>query len=348
MSTNLPMLPQGQLPVHLRKSAEQVRALASELAGGVTSSFPIISYRGKVWRIRKGGEEVSYIDQNGDPVPSIEVVMVKSNKLPSKLFYEKKYEEGSNEPPRCWSTNGVNPDHAVQNPINSVCATCDMNKWGSRITEAGKKGRACSDTRRMVVAFTNELATKGADAHMFLMRIPPASLNPLKDYAEKALAPAGVEYFAVATRIGFDTSAAHPKLTFRATRYLTEEEYEIVQGLRESDDVARILTEEPDFAGAGTTGTDEASARIPQKEVSAPAPAPKQKARPVEEEEIETAEATLPPPPVPGSDEEEEDEAPPPPKKKAKKAPTPAETPAPAPPPAAGKGFDDILSALLD
>ena len=57
--SNIVPLNKNQLPAHLRKSPEQARAVASELAAGVTAGFPIISYRGKVWRVRKGGTEVS-------------------------------------------------------------------------------------------------------------------------------------------------------------------------------------------------------------------------------------------------------------------------------------------------
>jgi hypothetical protein len=31
----------------------------TEFTAGVTAGFPVISYRGKVWRIRKGGKEDS-------------------------------------------------------------------------------------------------------------------------------------------------------------------------------------------------------------------------------------------------------------------------------------------------
>lgn len=384
MSTQLVPLSASQLPAHLRKTQEQSRAIAAELAGGVTASFPIISYRGKVWRIRKGGDEIPFLDQNGDPVQSIELVFVKSNKLPSKTFYLKKYEEGDTEAPACWSSDGIRPDAAVPHKQSAVCATCKQNAWGSRMTDSGKKGRACSDVRRMAVVFADELARKGADAHLFLMRVPPASLNPLKDYAEKVLGPAGIEYFALATRVGFDTTAAHPKLTFRAAtvnnqpRFLTEAEYAAVVTLRESDEAARMLSEEPDYAGAGTTGAEDAAPQ--QNEASAPAPAPTNgagktaRARPVDEEDVPV---TAGPDGIGNSSreeegEEEEDEprtpapapaqvaAPPPAARKPRKPKIPAPaaveqvaapvaSPAAASPPAAQApgGFDSLLDQLL-
>jgi hypothetical protein len=359
--SNLVPLSKNQLPAHLRRGSETARAVSTELAGGVTAGFPIISYRGKVWRVRKGGEEVSYLDQNGDPIQSIELVLVKSNKMPSKTYYKSKFKEGDNSPPTCWSSDGIKPDAGVKEPQHAACATCPHNQWGSRISEDGKKGRACSDVRRMAVVFADELRRKGTDSHMFLMRVPPASLNPLKDYAEKVLGPAGVEYFAVATRVGFDSAAAHPKLTFRvatennAPRFLSEEEYAAVCELRDSEDAHRILSEAPEFAEAGTTGGDEGTATAAE-ETPAPAPAPKvskPKMRPADEEDVPVQTA----PSAQTEDEDEPEPAPPPPpapkaKKKATKPSAPADDAEESPPaaaaaPAAAKGFDDLLDSLL-
>jgi hypothetical protein len=375
MSQQLVPINKSQLPAHLRKGGEQARALTAELSQGVTSSFPIISYRGKVWRVRKSGEEVDFLDRRGNAIPSIDVVMVKSNPMPSKTYYASKYEAGASEAPDCSSSDGLRPDASVQNPQHTACASCPQNAWGSRMTEAGKKGRACSDVRRMAVVFADELRKKGRDAHLFLMRIPPASLNPLKDYAEKVLGPAGLEYFAVVTQLGFDSTAAHPKLTFRvatddddAVRFLTEEEYEAVLELRDSDEAQRILSEEPDYADAGTTGGDKAAggANAPQTATPAPASAPpRQRARPVDEEDVPVKAATLP---AAAAEEEDEDEdededepvvVAPPPVVKAKKkraAPAPAEqddpaptkgTAAPVPPKGSKDPYADILENLL-
>jgi len=353
MSNALALLPQGQLPAHLRKDVTTARALGNELAGGVTAGFPIISFRGKVWRIRKSGEERDFLDANDDPIPSIELVFIRSNSQPSKTYYAKKYESGSTEPPTCWSADGVRPDVGVQHPVSALCAACPQNAWGSRTSETGKKGRACADVRRMAVVFTGELTAKGTDAHLFLLRVPPASLSPLKDYAEKVLSPAGVEYFAVATRVGFDTAKEHPQMTFRATRYLTEDEYKAAVAMRETEEVTRILSETVDteLAETGTTVGTEAAARQPQNAPAAPVSAAKPKARPVEEEEVDVDDEP-PPPPVVAA-------APPPPAAAAKPKPNKPKKAAPVdedePPPTAkaapaGKpptDFDSILKGLL-
>lgn len=313
MSTNL-VLSRANLPAHLQKSAT-ARQSANELAQGVTAGFPLISYRGKVWRIRKGGEETAFVNRRNEPVPSIEVVLVRSNPALSKSYYDKAFEEGDNSAPRCWSSNGATPDAAVKDPIHAACATCPMNQWGSRITENGKKGRKCSDVRRMAVAFASELKKKGADAHLLLLRVPPASLNPLKDYAEKMLAPAGLDYWVVETRIGFDPQAAHPKLQFSvnlddndAPLFLDEATYNAVMQLRESEEAHRVLSES-EFTGAET---EDAGASTPTSAASAPtaaAPAARaNKSRPVDEEDVPTTTVASPAVTVGDDDEDEDDD----------------------------------------
>ena len=44
------------LPASLAALFGDVSAHVDDLSGGVQSGFPVISYRGKVWRIRKGGD----------------------------------------------------------------------------------------------------------------------------------------------------------------------------------------------------------------------------------------------------------------------------------------------------
>lgn len=72
-------------------------ATFNEFTDNVRAGFPVISFRGKVWRIRQGGKEENYLDHNGDPMPGIEVVLVRSNPHLSKIYYPGGYEEGNSE-----------------------------------------------------------------------------------------------------------------------------------------------------------------------------------------------------------------------------------------------------------
>jgi hypothetical protein len=355
-----------------------------ELSGGVTSGFPIIGYKGKVWRIRKSGEETLHVDADGNAMPSIEVVLVQANPQPSKIFYDKKFEEGTNDPPRCFSNDGGRPDPSVKDPIHTVCASCPNNVWGSRITDNGKKSRACSDARRMAVVFANDLYENGAECSKYLLRVPPASLNPLKDYAEKVLAPKGIPFFGIVTRISFDVQAAHPQFMFKPARFVNDEEAEAIAQLRGSEDIKRILAEAQEFPAAAAASSDEAQAPATATGVATPTSAPattaaagtapkKAAMRPATDEEAGLAAAPPPkaaaqsqpaPKPKPAPPPADEVQAAPPPKKRKPAAtaatPAPAQaqaveefeeaapTPAPAASAKAPAGFDDLLDSILN
>ena len=292
--------PMAQLPAHLQ--GQIGKEDFDEFAGGVTSSFPMITYRGRVWRVKKSGEEQIYLNEKQEAVQSVEIVFLKSNPVPSKVHYEDKYKEGDSGPPRCWSAGGVKPDSNVTDPIHPVCSTCPNNVWGSKITEAGKPTRACSDVRRTAVAMAWQLAEVEAgtraptDVDVFLLRVPPASLNPLKDYAEKVLQPKGIAPYMLVTQVGFDNTVSYPKLTFKALRFLDGQEFAVASTLRNGPETGRILQESTEMASNDEAGTTVGQAEVsaapaqPAAEVQTPAPAPSSKPAakptPVEEEEM--------------------------------------------------------------
>lgn len=380
MSTTEVAKPIAGLPAHLQ--GEIGKEAFDEFAGGVTSGFPVISYKGRTWRVRKGGEEEVYLNDAQEAVQSIEVVLLKSNPLPSKVYYKDKYNEGDTGAPDCWSAGGLKPDSNVTDPVSAVCQTCPMNVWGSKQTEAGKPTRACSDVRRCAVSFKHHLEEFAAgerdfdDIDVFLLRIPPATLNPLKDYVEKTLKPKGVAPYMLITRIGFDTEVAYPKLTFKGSRFMNEVEYEAASNLRGGEDTRRILNESLENVtgndAEGTTdGPGEVSADTAQSaaEAKAKAPSASPKMKPVEEEELAFSEEAdiAPAPPraaaveadaeqVQEAPAEEIAPAPEPAKKKtgtskkkaaAKPKAKPAEEP-PAETPAPAAGGDEQWDKMLD
>lgn len=222
-------------------------AANDELGAGIQSSYGIVGYRGKVWSIKHQGKETQLMRDDGDgPRGSIEVIIVKAAAAISKIFYANGYQDGSNSPPDCWSTNGVTPDAGAQNKQNATCAGCPMNAWGSRVTESGKQGKACSDSRRIAIVPLNDMANELFGGPM-LLRIPAASLKDLKAYGEM-LSAAQHSYYGVATRIAFDPKEAYPKMVFTPIRALSSEEATEVLALRDDRRVANILNEATDLA----------------------------------------------------------------------------------------------------
>jgi hypothetical protein len=213
-----------------------------DLTAGAEAAFPMLSLKGKVWRVAHGGEQ-RVLQRDGEPLPSIDVVLVTANRNLSKLYYAKAYAEGDDDAPDCSSANGVTPDAGVPAPQSATCATCQHNVWGSKITEQGKKTKACSDMRRVALIPERDMECKPWGAPL-LLRVPPGSFQNLTEYARTALG--GKEYCAVVTRIGFDMMAAYPKLTFKPLRWVTEAEAEIIARWREHDIVKRIIGTDAD------------------------------------------------------------------------------------------------------
>ena len=289
-----------------------------ELGAGVQSSYGIVGYRGKVWSIKFGGNETQLMRDDGDgPRGSIEVVVVKASPAISKIFYANGYQDGSNSPPDCWSTNGVTPDPAAQGKQCTTCAACPMNAWGSRVTDAGKQGKACSDSRRIAIVPLNDMANEAFGGPM-LLRVPAASLKDLKAYGELLKSVQHVPY-SVATRIKFDPQEAFPKFVFEAMRPLTQDEAQYAVKLREGKAVANVLNESHAVVHAEEAPKAQASVftDAPAEEAPAKVAAP---AKP-------TATAAAPKPAAP------------------KVAPKPA--PAPVATQAAPASFDEMLDNIL-
>lgn len=226
----------GQLPAHLR---DQVAGMAGEntaLAGGVSSGYPVLSFKGKTWSLREGGSSTIIMkeDDEDEVATSLEVVIVKANPQLSKVYYDGGYVEGSDEKPKCYSHDGVTPAGDAVARQADTCAMCPHNAWGSRISENGSKGKACSDSRRIAVCPAGELGRP------MLLRIPAATLKDLAGYAQM-LTQRDAPYQAVVTKIGFDPTVAHPKLTFKAVRWLDKAEFTEVQTTMGSDLVKQII-----------------------------------------------------------------------------------------------------------
>jgi len=288
------------------------KKVEDDLSAGVSTGYGIISYRGKVWRTKFRGEETNLMREDGDgPRSSIEVVILKAAGHLSKIYYKDGYKEGSTESPDCYSNNGVTPDINSKAKQSNTCAACPMNAWGSRITPAGKPGKACSDSKRAVVVPLADLTNEVYGGPM-LLRIPAASLQDLAQYGQK-MGSMGYPYYAIGTRISFDTKEAFPKFVFNAIRPLTDPEADQIIALREDPRVGRILSESEVAADQPAPTPATVFEQPPQiakpAEVKAPAHDPEtgEIKEPAPKREYKKKAAAPPPPPV---EDEDEGEAP--------------------------------------
>ena len=269
MANDMVAITASKLPAHLQGKVKTQNAFASAVSVG---GFPVISIKGKVFHIQRGDERTLVTKGADDePASSLEAVIVAVNPNKSKVFYDSGYEEGSVAKPTCYSNDGIAPAADAEDPQAKKCAACPHNQWGSRITDSGGKGKACADSMRLAVASPAQLNDP------MLLRVPEASLKTLGQYGAQ-LAKRGVEPQHVVTRIGFDYNVAHPALTFKAIRFVEEEEMHEIEG---------VLFEEAETIGL-ITGTS--NGVMPEVEHKAEIEAPKKSPKVVEaEEEAEVA-----------------------------------------------------------
>lgn len=219
------------------KLAELFGALPmDDLSQGVSVGFPVLSIKGKAFHINQGGESqlITRPDDPDEPATSLNVILIKANPHISKVYYENGYEDGSTEAPNCYSNNGVAPEDDSPDKQSARCATCPKNAWGSRMTDSGKKGKACSDSRRVAVA------NPDTPDQPMLLRVPAASLKPLMQFG-KALSQRKVPYQAIITKLSFDHTVAHPLLKFAPAAIVSDEQAEQIAEAMSGDVVAAIL-----------------------------------------------------------------------------------------------------------
>lgn len=249
-----------------------------DLGAGIGGSYAILSIRGKTFRVKYQGTETPITDAKGDAVGSLEAVIIKANPYLTKQYYEKSFEDGDSEAPSCYSIDGKVPSSAVETPQHTNCAMCPQNKFGSRVTPAGVKVKACQDNKKLAITPLVDIQNKVHGGPM-LFRVPASALKDLLTF-NNTMTARGYPYNAVAVRIGFDIEASYPKPTFKAMRVLTEEEAAQVVELYHSDGVDRLLADFSDAsapkeaAPANDGAFEQEPDAQPQPVVSKPTPPP--------------------------------------------------------------------------
>jgi hypothetical protein len=224
------------VPAYLKSFASDV---SNSLAAHHAITFPVISIKGKVWSIKRGGEKFVIPNPKDpeSPATSIDVVILKANPKKSKVWYASGYTDGEEgKKPDCFSRDSERPDPESESPQAKNCAICKHNQWGSAINDKGTatKGKACQDTIRLAVATPDRLN----DPH--LIRIPPASIKAAGEYGEM-LAKRGVPLEAVVTKMKFDPEEATPRIQFAPVGFLDEEQFAEAREIGASDLVESIL-----------------------------------------------------------------------------------------------------------
>lgn len=240
----IPFRPDNILPaVIAQQLVQQGGQMHNPLTDGVGSAYANVSFKGKIFRIKYGGEEVVLVDPATNlALQYMDVVVLDAKSELSKTFYAAGYVEGVSEQPDCSSEDGVTPSAPVGKQVQCHdCRMCKWNAFGSKVSTDGKpsNSKACADTRKLAVVPIYNLQNERFGGPM-LLRVPAASLTGLANFS-RTLANQGAPFFAAVVRITFDISAAYPKLDFTPLRFLTDQEAQDVLALRVDPRTAEIL-----------------------------------------------------------------------------------------------------------
>lgn len=257
MSNELSIFANG-VPAHLRGALDETTR--SLMGGGSGASTKRISIRGSVFRMVVNGQEVA---KNEDR--AMNIVIVAAAPKNARTYYGKTYSEGEAIRPDCTSADGVTPDTSSTNKQSSACATCPQNIAGS-----GQGGsRACRYSRRLAVVLENDIVA----GDVYQLVLPAQSIFgqgengklPLEAYA-RFLGAQGVSVSAVVTEMRFDTNSATPKLTFRAIRALSPEEYAVAIEKGTSPNAQSAVTFDPATIDLSAKAAPAAPVAMPTRE----------------------------------------------------------------------------------
>jgi hypothetical protein len=240
MANNLPALfaSNANVPAFLKGAA-----VDNALAAHHTSSFKVLSIKGKNWTVTQGDEKNILMNPKDPDSPAsyIEVVIVKASPIKHKVWYASNYQDGAEVgKPDCFSTDGMKPDPQSEKPQSKTCALCKKNQFGTKSNQDGSmgKGKACNDVIRMAVAAPNAI-----DDPM-LLRIPPASIKPAGDYG-KLLQKRGVPLNGVITKLVFDKDAPTPRVLFEPVGFVDAAQFAQANEVADSEVVDAILGMSP-------------------------------------------------------------------------------------------------------
>lgn len=215
----------SQLPAWLQ-SAQPSRlsdTLGSNLGGGAPPFLSIMGNRLTLVDTAGDSEPVTTVDPKTGVV-YLDCCIIDVGDHASKIYYGKAFDPNAQSwsPPDCWSDNGVAPSINASLPQAKTCTPdptntfgCAKAVWGSKTSAVSGKGiPACGKYQKLA------LLIPGDDV-IFLLRVPPNSLDNLRGYNAKFKGqPIGIE--GVITRISFEPQGLGT-LTFNAINYVDEE-----------------------------------------------------------------------------------------------------------------------------
>jgi hypothetical protein len=218
----------GGLPAYLKEMQDET---TTALAGGGDFDGQYrISIKGGAFREMLGNKEVRVSEER-----AMNVIIIKSAPNVYRSYYSGAYVEGENASPACWSIDNQVPAATVPADKKQAtkCMDCKQNVKGSGQGES----RACRYQQRVAVLVEGEVEKR----RVAQLILPATSIFgegekgklPLQAYG-RHLKAHGTPVTGVVTEMRFDINSPTPKLHFKPVRPITEDEFEVVNELRNS------------------------------------------------------------------------------------------------------------------
>jgi hypothetical protein len=264
--SNISVFNPSKVPAFARNNVLSETAMALTGGGSGASAGKRISIKGGVFRLMDNGKEVAAIEDR-----HLDVVIVKAAPKVGRQYYSGAYDkDAAASAPDCSSNDGERPDTSSKNKQAETCLSCPQNQAGSGTGNS----RACRYQQRLAVVLADDM-----EGSVMQMVLPATSIfgkaegdkHPLQSFARYLAAqnpPINPEQ--IVTRMKFDTKSESPKLHFAPTRWLTDDEYEIVKDQAESDDAKKAIV----MNAAQTDGAKAAPLAIEGKPPVKAKPAP--------------------------------------------------------------------------
>lgn len=132
-------------------------------------------------------QEVPMVDPKTG-LPYLDCCIIDANDHPSKIYFGHAFDPGAQNysPPKCWSDNGIAPSVSCSEPQALSCTPdpegktgCKLAVWGSAVSKVSGKGiPACGKYQKLALLLPG-------DDIQFLLRVPPNSLDNLRNYLGK-------------------------------------------------------------------------------------------------------------------------------------------------------------------
>ena len=186
----------------------------------------LIGTKGKVFSMPDGSS-------NNGPMTVVVLDWCTAN-----TYFEGLYNPQNIQPPACFALSNEPAKAAPSNnsPKKQAesCSECPKNAWGS--DPQGGKGKACKNTRRLLLAAANSTDK----SPLWIISVSPTGLKHFDKYVN-TLADAGVHPVEVITSISFEASEAYPTLRFEVLE--KHDELNVMWKLKEMGQ--EILYQEP-------------------------------------------------------------------------------------------------------